>query len=746
MTQVRTETLRLLDGQRQEGIPPSVAVLTAPLHPARARQEETFLMLLDLTDASSSWLFRRVREEAAQTFWATEASVTAALRRAVAAANGVLSQHNLRSSTEQRCYGALSCAALKGHELFLAQAGPAFAYALCGGAPERFLQEGLPPLGAGPHAEVRIVYLTFQPGDVLILASQGLARSASEDALRRALALAEMEAVLEGLERVGAGEDFTALLVRWEAEKIAAAPPPRPRRHPSPPPPVEEPVAVIPIPVREESQIEATAIVSEVEPSLPEVEEPPVRVWEMEPEEEMEIPPWQRVAERPSPLRRPPRPSGLRLGRRLRGLGGGIAAAANAVGRGVQALFLRTLPGRERRVRARPRREPRPPPPENPRLMAGVALFIVFLVAVLTLTAWSTYSGSIRRQRALDQAHQHIQQALQATDPAVQHSHWEAVLTTLAGMSDEPEAASLKRQAQEALDRLDGVIRIDPILLRDFGSDFSARRLVVHGTSLFLLDVERQEVILLPLDETGEGVTGESAPAILRGGEEREGQHVAALVDMAWNRAEGGWTTNALVVLDESGRLWVYDPAWPEGVYPLFLGPTRGEGAIEAMAAFDGRLYLLAPMANQIWRYRPRDGGYPDQAEPYFPTSAPEPLAEARDLAIDGSIYTLFEDGRVAKYFEGQAVPFQVANVPTPSPHFVALAVDILRADGLLYLADRPNQRIVILSSGGEFHAQLCPPPDVFRSLDALALDDTGSRLYVLSGGQLYVVRLPLLP
>ncbi|HIQ01739.1 MAG TPA: hypothetical protein EYH30_06370, partial [Anaerolineales bacterium] len=245
MTRAHTETLRLLGGRRQEGAPPGVAVLTAPLHPAQGREGDTFTMVLDLGEGVPSRLYREVREVAAQAFWSTPGGVTAALRRAMAAANRVLFHHNQQVAPEERCYGALSCAALRPGELFLAQVGAACAAALCGGLLERFPRESLPPLGAAAYVEVRVAYLVVRPGDTLVLASRGLAHTASDDALRRVLSLAEMDAVADGLEQVAGGADFTALMVRWPPEAALAAPsptPPRRRRRAVPPPPPPEEV------------------------------------------------------------------------------------------------------------------------------------------------------------------------------------------------------------------------------------------------------------------------------------------------------------------------------------------------------------------------------------------------------------------------------------------------------------------------------------------------------------------------
>ncbi len=716
-------------------------------------------MLLDLGKAAPSRLYRQVREESAQAFWATPVAVTAALRRAVIAANKVLYQHNLQVAGPARCYGAISCAAVREEELFLAQAGPARAYVLRGSDWEQFPQESLPPLGAGAYTEVRVTYWPIRPGDRLLLVSQTLVRAASADGLRRALSLPDPTAVRDGLEQIAAGEDFTALLMDWARE----GPPASERRRrpltvPPPPPAVEEPV---PSPLVEEPAPPPAQPDSHVPPPPPELatashpveaselaQDPVIRVWEPVQEEE---PPqlWEATAE-PELVR--PRPSvqerlaRLNLGRRARRVGLGLKATAAQTGYGLKTLFRRTLPGRERRPRRR-QRERRPPPAENSRLMIGVAAVIPILIALLTLWAWLSFGSAVRRQQVLHQAQVEAALAQQTADPAEQRGHWETVLTILAAanMTDDPEGGVLAAEAQDAIDELDGVIRVNPTLLWSPGVEVSARRMIVHDLNIFLLDTEHHAVVQLTMPGAEGQVAGE-APAILTAGEERRGQQVASLVDMTWDKPGGEWSVSQLVVLDSASRLWLYDPAWQETVEFLPLGSAQGEVQPVAMASFEGRLYLLDPGANQVWRYWAREGGYPDRAEPYFSTGAPFSLASARDMAIDGNVYVLLGDGSIAKFFAGEIVPFDVTGVPAPAPHFVALAVSPAESDGPLYLADGAAERLVVLDPTGAFLAQLRAEPGTLVGVQVLALDEMGDRLFFLADGGLYDVPVPPLP
>ncbi len=786
--QIQTETLRLVNGQRQEGMPPGITVLTTPLHHVRDRGGETFVLLLDLEEPTPARLYRELGAAAAQAFWSTSAGVTAALRRAVIAASQVLFDFNRQAESTRRYFGALSCAALTSDEFFLAQAGPAYAYAFGGSGTERLVGENLPLVGTSPVAQVRVTYLPVHNGDRLVLASRGLARVISEDALQRALALAERKAALDALEQVSAGGNFFALLVRWSV----AEPPPSPeparrrlslphlalpslptptRRPQTPPTALREPL-IAPRRQPERPAAQRWEPVEVWQPPQEETAEPPfeeeavkaeeaIEEWEAESPEPFESLPqpqpvprtrtmsgadgitWRRQDEPlMSPASAPP-PSlveRLRLGERLSSAGERLSDAAAGIGRGARTLLRRTLPGRERRPRGYVPPEPRPPLPENPRLMATITVVILLAVITVTALAWFNYGGGMRRQQILDEANQQAAQARLAADPVEQRVQWQAVLTTLVGWESDAEAAALLDEAHGALDRLDGVLRVTPLPLRTFGSDVAIRRLVVRGMTLFLLDVSRQEVEQISLVEGNP--TAAAGRRILRAGDSPDGQQVVGLVDMGWNAPGGAWTTDRLVVLDAASRLWVYDPAWPDALTSLPLGSAQGEGAPQAMRAFEGRLYLLDPAANQIWRYWPRDGGYPDRAEPYFATAAPQSLASAVDLAINGSVYVLLADGTILKFHDGESTPFTVSGVPEPAPRFIGLALDRDVAGAPLFLADAADERIVVLDAQGAFRAQLRAEAGQFASPQALALDGTGRKLYLVAGATLYALDL----
>jgi hypothetical protein len=224
------------------------------------------------------------------------------------------------------------------------------------------------------------------------------------------------------------------------------------------------------------------------------------------------------------------------------------------------------------------------------------------------------------------------------------------------------------------------------------------------------------------------------------------------MVDFVWVDQGDERRTSVLLILEEKdGALLSYDPAWmDEAGNPRlkrsFLD-TPPTGMPKAVGSFDGRFYVLDALADesgQIWRYQPVGDTYPDQPERYFVDPPPKPLVDALDMAIDGNIYILYADGTILKFLGGQPEDFDVRGLPGDLGHAVAFAVDADGNSRAVYVADRGNERVVVLESDGAFQSQF-RAEGVFDDLEALAVDEAGKRLYVLSGGRFYIASLPAL-
>ena len=725
--------LHVVGGARVEDASLRAGMLERPPRAARRREGERLFILLDLAGAVSPHLYRELREVVARTYWSTTGSITAALRRSAAAANNHLFRANLHAPPSDRCEGGLVSAVLQGDDLFVLQAGSGQAWFVHGQSVRRFSRdEEPPPLGVGPLADVCLYHTFVAPDDTLLLASHALIRQAGGAGLARVLPRAEVQAVLEGLEQVGAGADFAALVVRWalpvEAPALREVPRAEPRARPQPARKPPRPERVVrPISARK--------------PPRPE----------------------RRV--RPKPRREPRFSLGAWVKGRVRSVGRGIVAAGTWVAGGLGTLFRRMLPGPQRATRRRagsPRpRPPRPVPGENRTVMMAVAVGIPVVLAVVVVLAYLSYGAEARVQGFITQAKEEISLAQAAGgNPEVSRVHWETALDHAQQATrlrpDDPVATEIQAQARAALDLLDGIVRLQPVQLWDFGPGSGApgsgvpgygRQLVIHGQMAFVLDPAGGWVAKLTLNPAGDGVLehGE-APILVRTGQQVGEGEVGDLVDCVWGTTGGDRQTSSLLILEKDGGLVSYDPAWvDEGgslrVVRSLLGTPPGSP--QAVDSFGGRLYVLDTAENQVWRYDPRGDTYPERPDHYFATSPPRSLADALDMAIDGHIYVLYGDGEVLQFLQGEQQPgFVVHGLPDGGLQPVAIAVDRDGNSGAVYVADVANERVVVLGPDGGFRAQW-RADEVFDALEALVVNEAAGRLYVISGGRLYVASLP---
>jgi len=433
------------------------------------------------------------------------------------------------------------------------------------------------------------------------------------------------------------------------------------------------------------------------------------------------------------------------------GFARGVAGVAKGLAGGIATLFQRMLPGQERDTRRRARAR-RPIPEENRTVMIALAIGIPVLLAVVVALAYFSFGGEDAHfQRLINQAEKEITSAQTAGGMSQEaRPHWKSALdranAAVGRRPSDPVALALQAQAQAALDFLDGVVRLQPTQLWDFGPGSAPRYLVAHGQMIFVLDPTEGWVAQLALTPSGDGVVDPgNEPFILQSGQEIEGTRVDKLVGFAWADPGGERQTSSLLILEEDGALISYDPAWVgEGGTPRFARSLLGTppAAPRSVGSFAGRFYILDLEESQIWRYEPQGPTYPEQPDRYFVTAPPKSLETAVDIAIDGNIYVLYADGTILKYLQREQQPFDVNGLFDETCEPIALTVDPHGNSGTVYVADRGNGCVIGLGADGVLRARFCAA-EAFDALEAVAADEAAGRLYALSAGRLYAASLP---
>jgi hypothetical protein len=170
--------------------------------------------------------------------------------------------------------------------------------------------------------------------------------------------------------------------------------------------------------------------------------------------------------------------------------------------------------------------------------------------------------------------------------------------------------------------------------------------------------------------------------------------------------------------------------------YPIVDFSSEWQNIVD-LEAYHKNLYLLDTGGNAIWKYLPTDDGY-SAGRNYFSDKEKVDLSKAVSLAIDGSIWVLTSDGGLFKFNQGQREDFRVAGLEGNFKNPTKIYTGENLAN--LYILDKGNQRVVVISKSGNFVGQYVS--EKFSSAADLAADETRQKLFVVAGPKVYSVDL----
>ena len=168
---------------------------------------------------------------------------------------------------------------------------------------------------------------------------------------------------------------------------------------------------------------------------------------------------------------------------------------------------------------------------------------------------------------------------------------------------------------------------------------------------------------------------------------------------------------------------------------------TRGWVNGTAVKAYLRYLYILSPENKQIYKYERLQNRYGSPVE----YNVNGDLSGALDMAIDGNVFVLKENGTVLKLFRGEAQPFVIRKAPK----------DVLKgatkihkvAERNFYVLDPTQKRVVVFSDGGStgesvYMKQYIFEGDQVGTLKDLYVDPDESHLYVMDEKRIYATDL----
>ncbi len=776
----------LVVGGRAVRVPPPGALAeTAPKRASRAREGDTFFILITPagTSHAPAAFYQELAQLASDVYFGSGGTITSGLREALSAIQGQLAE----TPDDHHDVNGLAMV-LRGEELYAARSGQMFGVLRQGDALASFPTQrsdplaALPPLSAESNPEIQLAHFAVAPGQIMLLADTSLI-AVPDEALLDTLGGDSIPTVIDRLKPL-AGSETSATIIQFA---VSGTPDPT-RLTPQPNLRTSRPVErasrppVIPAPVPTTAPV--TALPSapviphappEPAPVPPAEKLPPVLLtFEDEPVPPVTNPFEPEVVEAAIPVadEEPPaeeRPQTPATPGRWSELTGGVGRLRLTVRRTLRDLARLVLTGIlgviDFFTRLLDRVLPAPAEGGKQGISTNLAISMAVLIPVLIVVVvlGLVLSGYDRSdfETYLDRAQSTHDEAIKLANGNCSNLNLRSLWVEtqrLAEMAaryrpNDPNVLVIQADAQNYLDCYDVVQRRDITLLQEFPKDSDLVGPVVHdGIDLYILDRQTGAVYHDTLNQAGDGLTARDENPIVQRNQAVGIYTVGDLFDIEWLRSGGTAHDNVLIALDTDGVLVSYSPTFFASAQQLIIAdrwitPT-------SIAIFRSNLYVLDTGANQIWRYVPPAGesAYSTAPEEYFNSGVLPDLSEAVDFGIgeDGAIYILFKDGITRKYRRNvqgiaEELPFNYNNNPAGAlASGAGLFVYNDPAASSLLILDEQNQAVYETSWAGRYQNGYRPRnlPTAFRDFRGVYADAVvRNNVYVIAGNKLYQFR-----
>lgn len=687
--------LYVVDGRAVKAAPPGALIQQAPRRSPRARANDRFFALLDITERARlpvrapASLYEKLVRIAANSYFESSGTMTSGLREAIEEVNEALMTHHREIGTVHQAH--IICVAMRGGEVYVARAGACQAFLQQSGQILRFPEDSAElnstPLGLRTSPPITLNRYTVAPGDILTLADKAIATLETPER-DTALTAATAEEVSEALKPL-VNKTASAMVIQLVTPEAARAAEPTAEAEPTP------------------SAKHAAEETGKDEPA----------------DKTLDL--------------------GAGLRRTGKTLALGVASLATAFNRLLDVFFPEPTDFDKDAGRRIPT-----------SLAAGLTVLIASAVTVIVVGLMLRNYG---RDRCDDFVQLYENEAAQARE-LVGHERDEAREAWIAVKAraeqalevcppDDERPLQALNEARGFIDEYNQVVRPRPsvTLLRRYPAIGDEAPILegplLHSPDIYVLDVANNALYRDQLTENGYQVVKANSKPVLQKGDTVDGYVIERLIDMAWMTE--GPVSNMLVSLEPTrGVLIAYSPALPPQALSL-VGWESWETPV-AIATWGGNFYILDPDADQIWRYRiTTTGEYTDPPERYFSSLATNPdLADAIDLVIDdqGYVYVLFSSGSVVKYYGGDPVPeFSLDTLPLPLADVSAIHIDSSPFAQSLYLVDAGNESIFETTLRGNFTYHFkAANEETFEDLHGLAIKPSTDDIYITANNGLY--------
>ena len=290
--------------------------------------------------------------------------------------------------------------------------------------------------------------------------------------------------------------------------------------------------------------------------------------------------------------------------------------------------------------------------------MIFIAVAIPLVVVALAVGVYLSRGKSQQYEYYYQQAEQYAQAAAMMDDPATAKVNWNQALEMVKlaetyRASD--ETVLLRDQVEDALDLLDGAVRLDyrPALIGTLYEGIEITRIVSVGADLYLLDKAGGRVIHAESRSSGFEVDAEFVCAA---GNFESGS-IGALVDMVALPINNPYLAHVLGI-DAQGNV-AYCGAGMDPIVAQLPQSNGFSGEITAITYANSTLYALIPSVSSIRAYYATNSLFSDAPNEFFTGVNAENMPDLNqvvDLAVNGDMLYLLQTNGSLVSCEGNAV------------------------------------------------------------------------------------------
>ena len=174
------------------------------------------------------------------------------------------------------------------------------------------------------------------------------------------------------------------------------------------------------------------------------------------------------------------------------------------------------------------------------------------------------------------------------------------------------------------------------------------------------------------------------------------------------------------------------DNSWKK----IDIGYPNQNASIAALTIYNRRLYTLDSQSGQIYKHDVIKTGFAQGKE--WLKNADAGLKNGIDLAIDGDLFILGNDGKISKFTSGAPQPFSVQGLDPAltSANEIWTYTDL----DYIYILDSSNKRLLVLDKIGQLKSQITA--EEFSNPTGMAVDEQKSTAYILDSNRLFQINL----